>query len=215
MSIKINTVGYIKYMAERTTIGNDNCSFIKFRVATERENYKKYDLENNEKQEKDVITCIAFGNVADYIYECYNKVKGKDFKKLVRVDIGGFMEVNDIPIPGNKMQFIVKDLDTGEFLKDSNGKDEVVELEIDDDLYFKVSVPKVVVKEVTFIDLECEATSTVGKRAKRVASVKNIVDKAKKQQEESKSTSKKESIDEDDIDVDDALNEIIEKSKQQ
>ncbi len=175
MSIKINTVGYIKYMAERTTIGNDNCSFIKFRVATERENYKKYDLENNEKQEKDVITCIAFGNVADYIYECYNKVKGKDFKKLVRVDIGGFMEVNDIPIPGNKMQFIVKDLDTGEFLKDSN----------------------------------------VGKRAKRVASVKNIVDKAKKQQEENKSTSKKESIDEDDIDVDDALNEIIEKSKQQ
>lgn len=213
MSIKINTVGCIRYMAEKTTLGEDDYSFIKFRVVTERENYKKYDLENNDKQEKDVITCVAFGNVADYIYECYNKIRGKDFKKLVRVDVGGFMEVNDVPIPGNKMQFIVKDLETGKFLKDSNGKDELVELEIDDDLYFKASVPKVVVKEITFIDLECDATSTAGKKAKRVASVKSIVDKAKQQQEETKTKSNSVDDDIDIEDVDDTLNELFDKKK--
>lgn len=191
MSIKVNTVGYIKYMYEKGTIKESDCSVVKFRLSSDKENYKKYDKENNEKVGSDTITCIAFGNVADYIYECYSKIKAKDFNKVVRIDLGGFLEIDEIPYQGAKMRFLSKNEDTGEWEKDEKtGKVAMYKLDIDDDLYFKTYIPKIVVKEASFIDIEMTVLSDLGKKNIRKASVKRLIEESNSNKESNEETKK-------------------------
>lgn len=197
MSIKVNTVGYIKYMYEKGTIKESDCSVVKFRLSSDKENFKKYDKENNEKVGSDTITCVAFGNVADYIYDCYSKLKSKDFNKVVRVDLGGFLEIDEIPYQGSKMRFISKNEDTGEFLKNDSGKEELFVLDIDSDLYFKTFVPRIIVREASFIDLESTVLSKLGKKNVRSASIKKILDKGDSNEKDNKDEVKDTDFDDD------------------
>lgn len=185
MSFRVNAVGYITFMSEIKELGNGT-EVINFNVKSEKENYSKYTSDASKQPQFDSIRCFAFSNVAKYLLKNYKELKKKNISAQPRVEISGYFEVKDYHIKATNMQFSIKN-PNGEFAKDSNGREEKIGIEIDDDLYYKASSPELKILEVTFIDLEHTSNAKDNtQKPKRQAAKQRIVDMRDTDEDEDK-----------------------------
>ena len=157
MSIRLNTTGYVTSIGDKEAFGENN---IKLRVSfkTEREHYaNKYTSQQalSTETKYDTLSCIAYGKVAEYIYSNYTKLKNDTKNSDVRVELYGYLEADNVDVQGSKIKFVSK-------LPGQKEQYNITIPGIDEDLFHRITITRLVIKEITFIDIERVRKTAVG-----------------------------------------------------